>query len=335
MGRHGTIISLERLAYYLGSALPEFDSRLSIDASLGVSGKAFLFHSKGASYLLKHGSRSELDRELSCLNILANGPVPVPAVRHVCLDATIIGQPFIVLLCPGGRYIPELRMHALHKGRRLSVHDDMIRILSDLHSIRVHPEVVQDVGGLEVSRRYFVDELARLRQSCSALETGVKEDAEMLIGWLARSVPKNIDGPVLVHGDFQVENLILHATRDEVVAVLNWDNACMGPATLDLAAQFVRWSLPENCGLSGLGGIDRRKEGFPSEQACIESYCLRRGISGLSDWSYYIAFSYLRLAVNVQAYMARTQKFGAFHGKGSMRPWLFESLIKMGCAAAE
>jgi len=56
---------------------------------------------------------------------------------------------------------------------------------------------------------------------------------EYMIDWLSRNVPANSGTPVLVHGDFNTHNILIHEGR--VGAVLDWEGALFGAPELDLA----------------------------------------------------------------------------------------------------
>lgn len=72
-----------------------------------------------------------------------------------------------------------------------------------------------------------------------------------------------------------------------------------------MAAQCMQWRLPPASGLRGLGGVDRAAIGLPSEAAYVAAYCRRRGIDGIGDWSFFLAFSFFRLAAICQGVYRR------------------------------
>src|SRR5690606_33337975 len=68
----------------------------------------------------------------------------------------------------------------------------------------------------------------------------------------------------------------------------------------DISYQCMQWRLPHTSGLRGLGGVDRRAHGLPTEEEYVARYCERRGISGIDNWTFYLAFSFFRLAAICQ-----------------------------------
>ena len=51
--------------------------------------------------------------------------------------------------------------------------------------------------------------------------------------------------------------------------------------------------------------MDRQTLGLPSEAEYVARYCERRGISGIDNWVFYLAFSFFRLAAICQGVYKR------------------------------
>ncbi|TIW65684.1 MAG: phosphotransferase family protein, partial [Mesorhizobium sp.] len=130
-------------------------------------------------------------------------------------------------------------------------------------------------------------------------------DMDRLIAWLETHMPAD-DGRVsLVHGDYRLDNMIFAASEPKVIAVLDWELSTLGHPFADIAYQCMQWRLPHASGFRGLGGVDRAALGLPSEEAYVEAYCLRRGLTGIDNWSFFLAFSFFRLAAICQGVYRR------------------------------
>lgn len=55
-----------------------------------------------------------------------------------------------------------------------------------------------------------------------------------LCEWLPKNIPDS-DETTLIHGDFRLNNLIIHPTEPKVIAVLDWELATLGHPYADLA----------------------------------------------------------------------------------------------------
>ena len=56
---------------------------------------------------------------------------------------------------------------------------------------------------------------------------------------------------------------------------------------------------------SGLAGLDPAALGIPSEAEYVDKYCERMGMDKIANWSFYMAFSFFRLAAICQGVAKR------------------------------
>ena len=99
--------------------------------------------------------------------------------------------------------------------------------------------------------------------------------------------------------------MIFAGNEAKVIAVLDWELSTLGHPYSDLAYQCMQWRLPHASGFRGLGGLDRKAIGLPTEEEYVAAYCRRRGIDGIDDWTFYLAFSFFRLAAICQGVYKR------------------------------
>ena len=105
--------------------------------------------------------------------------------------------------------------------------------------------------------------------------------------------------------DVRLDNVMLHSSRPEIIAVMDWELSTIGHPFADLAYQCMQWRLPHSHVSRGLGGLDRSAFGIPSEQEYLATYCDLAGIDGIDEWEFYLLFSFFRLAAIAQGIKMR------------------------------
>jgi len=299
------------LADYLAAEVPGFQGLRAVRKfDAGQSNPTYLLTASSGRYVLRAKPLGELlksahqvDREFRVMEALKGTDVPVPRMLHLSAEASPIGRMFYVMEFVEGRIFWDPALpDAADNGERAAVYGGMNKVLAALHSVDIDKVGLSDFGK---PGNYFERQFSRWSAQYRASETGRVEAMEELIGWLeANALPD--DGRVsLVHGDYRLDNMIFAPDEPKVVAVLDWELSTLGHPYADLAYQCMQWRLPHASGFRGLGGVDRKALGLPSEGEYVQAYCMRRGLAGIDNWTYYLAFSYFRLAAICQGVYKR------------------------------
>ncbi|MFD1986007.1 phosphotransferase family protein [Mesorhizobium newzealandense] len=305
------VLDQAALAPYLEANISGFSGLLSIEKfKSGQSNPTYLLTAASGRYVLRAKppgqllkSAHQVDREFTVMKALAGSAVPVPRMLHLSAEVSPIGRMFYVMDFLDGRIfwdpaLPEARDNE----ERAAIYDAMNATLAALHDIDVAAAGLGDFGR---PGNYFERQLARWTSQYRASETGTVADMDRLIAWLETHRPAD-DGRVsLVHGDYRLDNLIFAPDRPQVLAVLDWELSTLGHPFADIAYQCMQWRLPHASGFRGLGGIDRRSLGLPSEADYVAAYCRRRGLTGIGNWTFFLAFSFFRLAAICQGVFRR------------------------------
>ncbi|WP_218311971.1 phosphotransferase family protein [Alteromonas antoniana] len=290
----------------------------------GQSNPTFLLTSEAGQFVLRRQPPGKLlksahavDREFRVIRALADSDVPVPKVYHLCEDPDVIGSMFYVMAYVKGNIywnsaLPEIDSN----DTRRAMYHEMNRVLAALHSVDIDAAGLSDYGK---PGNYFARQLSRWTQQYRASELEHIEEIETLITYLEENQPED-DGQVsLVHGDFRLDNMIFDNPSDgsaRVKAVLDWELSTLGHPYADLAYQCMQLRLPSKLAhAAGLGGLDRDALGIPSEQEYVQEYCERRGIGKIHNWTFYLAFSFFRLAAILQGVVKRAHDGNASSDK--------------------
>lgn len=305
------VLDQAALAPYLEATIPGFTGLASIEKfKSGQSNPTYLLAAQSGRYVLRAKppgqllkSAHQVDREFTVMSALAGTAVPVPRMLHLSAEDSPIGRMFYVMDFVDGRILWDPALpEARDNDERAAIYDAMNATLAALHDVDVGAAGLVDFGR---PGNYFERQLARWTAQYRASETGTIADMDRLIAWLETHRPAD-DGRVsLVHGDYRLDNLIFAADQPTVLAVLDWELSTLGHPFADIAYQCMQWRLPHASGFRGLGGIDRRALGLPSEEDYVVAYCRRRGLDGIGDWTFFLAFSFFRLAAICQGVFKR------------------------------
>ncbi|UCI09110.1 phosphotransferase [Mesorhizobium sp. B1-1-8] len=311
MSIDATAIDQAALAPYLEVYIPGFAGLSAVEKfKSGQSNPTYLLTAASGRYVLRAKppgqllkSAHQVDREFRVMRALAGTAVPVPRMLHLSGDESPIGRMFYVMEFLAGRIFWDPSLPDISSNdERAAIYDAMNVTLAALHDVNVEAVGLGDFGR---PGSYFERQFARWTSQYRASETGEIADMERLIVWLEMHMPPD-DGRVsLVHGDYRLDNMVFAPGEPKVIGVLDWELSTLGHPFADLAYQCMQWRLPPASGLRGLGGVDRAAIGLPSEQAYVADYCRRRGLDGIGNWTFFLAFSFFRLAAICQGVYRR------------------------------
>ena len=299
------------LSEYLKLNIPDFEGPISSKKfSGGQSNPTFLLSTKSGQYVLRRKPPGQLlksahavDREYKVLVALDNSNVPLAKPFCLCEDDNIIGSMFYVMSYEDGRIFWDPALPELTKENRKLFYNELIRTLAAIHSVDINKVGLGEYGK---PGNYFKRQLSTWTKQYRASETDRLESVEMLINWLGDNMPENDDQVSLIHGDYRFDNVIFDHQQTDAIAVLDWELSTLGHPMADLAYFCMCLRLPANSPVKGLAGLDLIELGLPTEEEIIDQYCQLRGIAKIEHWSFYLAFSFFRLAAIAQGVYKRS-----------------------------
>jgi aminoglycoside phosphotransferase (APT) family kinase protein len=300
----------QRLARWLEGRLPGMSGALQVRQFRGgQSNPTFLLAANDRRWVLRKKppgvllpSAHMVEREFRILSALAESDVPVPRAHLSCEDPDVIGTPFYVMDYVAGRiFRSPLMPDARSNDERAAIVDAMNDTLARLHRFDYAAAGLSDFGK---PGNYMARQVARWSQQYLASKTGEVPSMTLLGEWLPAHVPAD-DTTSIAHGDFRLENLIVHPDEPRVLAVLDWELSTLGHPLADLGYNCMLYHLPEGAFAGSGYGTDPARFGIPSEDEYVAAYCRRTGRDGVPDLDFYVAFGMYRLAAIVQGVYKR------------------------------
>jgi aminoglycoside phosphotransferase (APT) family kinase protein len=301
----------EALADYLRKELGGFSGPLKVrQFEYGQSNPTFLISTDRKEWVLRKKPPGKLlpsahavDREYRIIKALGDTEVPVPETYLLCEDDSIIGTPFYIMNLVEGRIFRDPTARGLSDNReRGAIFDAMNDTLAKIH--RVDWEAA-GLAGYGKPGNYMARQVGRWTKQYEASKTEDIESMDKLIDWLPNNVPDD-ESTTIAHGDFRLENLVIHPTEPRVVAVLDWELSTLGHPLADLAYNCMVYHIPARGGIRvGYRGLDIGALGIPSEPDYVSAYCRRTARTGIPNWEFFMAFGMFRLAAIVQGVYKR------------------------------
>jgi aminoglycoside phosphotransferase (APT) family kinase protein len=273
----------------------------------GQSNPTFLLTSGQQRYVLRKKppgpllpSAHAVDREYRFMQALQSSDVPVPKLCVFSEDVDVVGTPFYIMEYLDGRVIVDQSLPALSKEDRTLVYRDMNRVIAALHTVD-YAQVGLDTFGKPGN--YFGRQIARWSRQYKEANTEDIAELHALIDWLPANIPAG-EQTSIVHGDYRLDNLVLHPTEPRAIGLLDWELATLGHPLADFAYHCMSWHIPATL-WRGIGGLDLAALGIPDEAQYLKQYSDATGLDGAEHWDFYIAYNLFRMAAILQGIARR------------------------------
>jgi aminoglycoside phosphotransferase (APT) family kinase protein len=246
-------------------------------------------------------SAHAIEREFRVMDALNKAGFPAARQYALCTDESVLGRAFYIMDFVEGRVLWDQALPGMSNSERAAHYDEMNRVISQLHTIDYAAIGLADYGK---PGNYFARQIDRWTKQYKASETEKIEAMDRLIEWLPQNIPPG-DETSIVHGDYRLDNMIFHPTEPRVLALLDWELSTLGHPLADFSYHCMSWHIGNNQ-FRGIGGLDLKSLGIPTEDEYIAKYCERTGKTiRREDFDFYLAYNMFRMAGILQGIMKR------------------------------
>jgi aminoglycoside phosphotransferase (APT) family kinase protein len=303
-----------KLGEYLAQHIDGFAGPLSIRQFRGgQSNPTYELVTPRSKYVLRRKppgpllpSAHAVDREYRIIAALHPTGFPVAKPYVLCEDTSIIGTTFYVMAYVEGRVFWGPLLPGLSPAERAAIYDAMNATIARLHTLDYE---ALGLVGFGKPGNYIGRQVARWTKQYRSSETEKIDEMDRLIAWLPDHLPVE-ERSAIVHGDFRLDNMILHPTKPEILAVLDWELSTIGDPLADFTYHLMQWQMPQGLSTNGAGslmGVDLKALGIPEMDEYVSLYCRRTGRTRTPRMDYYAAYNFFRLAGILQGIVGRVR----------------------------
>ena len=278
----------------------------------GQSNPTYLLASPSGKYVMRRKPPGKLlksahavDREYQVISALYAADFPVPRPYVLCEYEEIVGTMFFIMEFVEGRIFWELDLPHSDPGERRAIYEHANQTIAGLHNFDYEKIGLSDFGK---PGNYFARQISRWSKQYAASETSEITAMNKLIEWLPGNIPLD-ESATVVHGDYRLDNMIIHPAEPRIIAVLDWELSTIGHPLGDFTYHLMAWQLPEiGIGSTGLQGKDLEALGIPSEEDYLAGYCAKTGRdNSIANRDFYSAYNFFRIAAILQGIAGRVR----------------------------
>ncbi len=278
----------------------------------GQSNPTYKLITPNAAYVMRRKPPGKLlpsahavDREFRVISALYPIGYPVARPHALCADDGVIGTMFYVMDNVDGRILWDQTLPASTPAERRAIYTAQCQTFAQLHMVDWRAVGLEGFGK---EGDYVARQIHRWTKQYKASETEHIAEMEALIDWLPNNIPVG-DTTTIVHGDYRLDNMILHPSESKVIAVLDWELCTLGDPLADFSYHLMNWVLPSSDpSRKALADIaDLKAHGIPTIEEYSAIYCEHTGRDDLPDLNYYFAYNGFRLAGILQGIVGRVR----------------------------
>jgi len=318
-------IDAARLAGWMSGHVEGFAGPLEVRQFRGgQSNPTYFIAAQSGNYVLRRKPPGDLlpsahavNREFRVQQALGLAGFPVARMHALESDPTVLGTMFYVMDHVAGRVIWEPHMPGYSPADRGQTYDAMNRTIAALHAIEPQAAGLGDFGR---PQGYVGRQVKRWSEQYRVSQDTPVAAMDRLMDWLPGHLPPEPPARI-VHGDFRLDNLILHGERAEVAAVIDWELSTLGDPVADFTYHLMQWHMPPSPDGSGTGslvGHDLGALGIPALEDYVAAYEKRTGLEVGGHLPLYLAYNFFRMAAILAGVAARARAGNAANERAAM-----------------
>ncbi|MFN4353300.1 phosphotransferase family protein [Parvibaculum sp.] len=304
----------KRLEKYMQAHVEGYEGPLTVQQFKGgQSNPTYQLVTPKQKYVLRRKPPGKLlpsahavDREYKVITALHSIGFPAPRTFCLCEDDSVIGTMFYIMEMVDGRVLWEPLLPGQDKETRWKIYDSLNETMAQLHMVDYEKVGLGDFGK---PGNYFARQISRWTKQYVASETESIPEMNKLMEWLPANVPQD-ESNSIVHGDYRLDNTILHPSQPKVIAVLDWELSTLGHPLGDFTYSLMQWVMPGQGTGGGTGSIrtaNLKELGIPTLEEYIAMYCERTNRSGIENLDFYFSYNFFRLAGILQGIAGRVR----------------------------
>jgi aminoglycoside phosphotransferase (APT) family kinase protein len=252
---------------------------------------------------LLHSAHDVL-REARILAALAPTEVPVPRIFGVRQAGEVGDGPLVLMEFVDGLVISDAAASRTLPARaRHRAGIAVAETLGQIHAVNLEAAHLADLAS---HSPYAQRQLKRWSGQWEQSKTRELPGLDLLTDRLRAAIPPPRELS-LVHGDLHLRNIVVSATRGDVLAALDWELSTLGDPIADLGTTLAYWPEQDELILPEFRAL--LLAGYPRRADLVERYCVTTGRDVTdAELGFWHALALWKIAIIAEGILRRAQQ---------------------------